>query len=374
VNLVNALALIANPAGTCSPAESSSPRLALFPPNAEASDRRSSESGRVKLTLTRRVYTTTCETESVRAITQRTLGGPDVLELTDLPQPEPAPTEVLVHVVAAGVNPVDWKVRARGGFLGEPPFTVGWDVAGTVEALGGGVTRFAVGDRVFGMPRFPKAARAYAEYVTSPSRQLARTPEVLSDVEAAALPLAGLTAWQALVETADVQPGQRVLVLGAAGGVGHLAVQIAKARGAHVIGTARSAKHDFLAELGVDEAIDYTSQPVEDAVGDVDVVLDLVGSEETARALGTLRPGGLFIVVPSAAGLDTLREAAGDRVRVTGILVEPDRAGLEAIAGLVETGELRPHIAQTFPLEEAGRAHEAGETGRTQGKLVLTIP
>ena len=141
-----------------------------------------------------------------------------------------------MRVAAAGVNPVDWKVRARGGFLGEPPFTVGWDVAGTVEQLGGGVTRFAVGDRVFGMPRFPKAAGAYAEYVTSPSRQLARTPEGLSDVEAAALPLAGLTAWQALVETADVQPGQRVLVLGAAGGVGHLAVQIAKARGAHVIG------------------------------------------------------------------------------------------------------------------------------------------
>jgi NADPH:quinone reductase-like Zn-dependent oxidoreductase len=309
----------------------------------------------------------------VRAITQQTVGGPEVLELVEVDRPDPAPTEVLVRVAAAGVNPVDWKVRARGGFLGDPPFTVGWDVAGTVEQLGGGVTRFAVGDRVFGMPRFPKAAGAYAEYVTSPSRQLARTPEGLSDVEAAALPLAGLTAWQALVETADVQPGQRVLVLGAAGGVGHLAVQIAKARGAHVIGTASAAKHGFLAELGVDEAIDYTSQPVEDAVGDIDVVLDLVGSEETARALGTLRHGGLFVVVPSAAGLDTLREAAGDRVRVTGILVEPDRAGLEALAGLVDSGELRPHIAATFPLEHAARAHEAGETGRTQGKLVLTI-
>ena len=191
-----------------------------------------------------------------------------------------------MRVAAAGVNPVDWKVRARGGFLGEPPFTVGWDVAGTVEALGGGVTRFAVGDRVFGMPRFPRAAAAYAEYVTSPSRQLARTPEGLSDVEAAALPLAGLTAWQALVETADVQPGQRVLVLGAAGGVGHLAVQIAKARGAYVIGTARSPKHGFLAELGADEAIDYSLDPVEEAVGDIDVVLDLIGGEATA---GTLR-------------------------------------------------------------------------------------
>jgi NADPH:quinone reductase-like Zn-dependent oxidoreductase len=314
-----------------------------------------------------------CETEHVRAITQRTVGGPEVLEVVDVPQPEPAPTEVLVRVAGAGVNPVDWKVRARGGFLGDPPFTVGWDVAGTVEKLGPGVTRFAVGDRVFGMPRFPKQAACYAEYVTSPSRQLARTPAGLSDVEAAAIPLAALTAWQALVETADVRPGQRVLVLAAAGGVGHFAVQIAKARGAHVIGTARSAKHGFLAELGADEAVDYTEQPVEDAVADVDVVLDLVGDESTARAVGTLRDGGLFVVVPSAAGLDPLKEAAGDRVRVTGILVEPDRAGLEALAGLVDSGHLRPHVSATFPLEDAARAHEAGETGRTQGKLVLTV-
>ncbi len=309
----------------------------------------------------------------MRAVSQRTVGGPEVLEVVDVPQPEPAPTEVLVRVGAAGVNPVDWKVRARGGFLGEPPFTVGWDVAGTVEALGPGVTRFAVGDRVFGMPRFPKQAACYAEYVTSPSRQLARTPEALSDVEAAAIPLAALTAWQALVETADVQPGERVLVLGAAGGVGHFAVQIAKTRGAHVIGTARSGKHDFLAKLGADEAVDYTEQSVEEAVSDIDVVLDLIGDESTSRTIGTLRDVGLFIIVPSAAGIDTLKELASDRVRLTGILVEPDRAGLEALAGLVESGDLRPHVAATFPLEDAARAHEAGETGRTQGKLVLTV-
>jgi NADPH:quinone reductase-like Zn-dependent oxidoreductase len=314
-----------------------------------------------------------CETERVRAITQQTLGGPEVLEFVKVERPEPGPTEVLVRVHAAGVNPVDWKVRIRGGFLGEPPFTVGWDIAGTVEALGGGVTRFAVGDRVFGMPRFPREAAAYAEYVTSPSRQLARTPEGLSDVDAAALPLAGLTAWQALVETADIQHGQRVLVLGAAGGVGHLAVQIAKARGAYVIGTARSPKHAFLAELGADEAVDYSRGPVEEAVGDVDVVLDLVGSEATAGTVRTLRDGGFFIVVPSAAGVGSLEELAGERVRVTGILVEPDRAGLEAIAELVASNALRPHVSRTFPLEDATRAHEVGETGRTQGKLVLTI-
>jgi NADPH:quinone reductase-like Zn-dependent oxidoreductase len=310
---------------------------------------------------------------TMRAIRQQTLGGPEVLALVEVPRPVPGPTEVLVRVLAAGVNPVDWKVRARGGFLGQPPFTVGWDVAGAVESLGYGVTRFATGDRVFGMPRFPREAGAYAQYVTSPSRQLARTPERLSDVEAAALPLAGLTAWQSLVETADVQPGQRVLVLGAAGGVGHLAVQIAKARGAYVIGTARTGKHPFLFELGADAAIDYTSEDVAERAGEVDVVLDLVGGETGLDALPALRVGGLFITVPSGFDVEPLRELAGGRVRVTGILVEPDRTGMEALGELAATGALRPHVSRTFPLAEAARAHELGETGRTQGKIVLTV-
>jgi NADPH:quinone reductase-like Zn-dependent oxidoreductase len=309
----------------------------------------------------------------VKAIRQQTLGGPEVLEYVEVERPEPQPTEVLVRVRAAGVNPVDWKTRARGAFLGEPPFTVGWDVAGTVEEVGRGVTRFAPGDRVFGMPRFPKEAAAYAEYVTSPSRQLARVPDALTDVEAGALPLAALTAWQALVETASVERGQRVLILGAAGGVGHLAVQIAKSRGAYAIGTASAGKHPFLAGLGVDEAVDYTSEAVEERVRDADVLLDLVGGEGTAPALGALRDGGLAIVIPSAASIDDLRSQAGDRVRVTGLLVEPDRAGLEAIAELAALGQLKPAIAETFPLADAARAHEVGERGRTMGKLVLVV-
>jgi NADPH:quinone reductase-like Zn-dependent oxidoreductase len=309
----------------------------------------------------------------VKAIRQQTLGGPEVLEYVEVERPEPQPTEVLVRVRAAGVNPVDWKTRARGAFLGEPPFTVGWDVAGTVEEVGRGVTRFAPGDRVFGMPRFPKEAAAYAEYVTSPSRQLARVPDALTDVEAGALPLAALTAWQALVETASVERGQRVLILGAAGGVGHLAVQIAKSRGAYVIGTASAGKHPFLAGLGVDEAVDYTSEAVEERVRDADVLLDLVGGEGTAPALGALRDGGLAIVIPSAASIDDLRSQAGDRVRVTGLLVEPDCAGLEAIAELAALGQLKPAIAETFPLADAARAHEVGERGRTMGKLVLVV-
>jgi NADPH:quinone reductase-like Zn-dependent oxidoreductase len=310
---------------------------------------------------------------TMRAIRQQSLGGPEVLELVDVPRPEPGPTEVLVHVTAAGLNPVDWKTRSRGGVLGEPPFTVGWDVAGVVEEVGPGVTRFAPGDRVFGMPRFPAEAAAYAEYVTAPSRQLARVPGGLSDVEAAALPLAGLTAWQAVVETADVGAGMRVLILAAAGGVGHLAVQIAKARGAHVIGTASAAKHAFLAELGADEAIDYTTEDVAAKAGEVDVVLDLVGGDSSVAVLPALRDGALLIVVPSLSGLDAVREAAQGRVRVTGILVEPDRTGMEALAALVESGALRPHVERTFALAEAGRAHELGEAGHTTGKLVLIV-
>jgi NADPH:quinone reductase-like Zn-dependent oxidoreductase len=309
----------------------------------------------------------------VKAIRQQTLGGPEVLEYVDVERPEPAPTEVLVRVAAAGVNPVDWKTRARGAFLGAPPFTVGWDVAGTVEAVGRGVTRFEAGDRVFGMPRFPAEAAAYAEYVTSPSRQLARIPDALSNVDAGALPLAALTAWQALVETAAVGRSTRVLILGAAGGVGHLAVQIAKSRGAYVIGTASAGKHAFLAELGADEAVDYTTEAVEERVRDVDVLLDLVGGDGTAAALGALRDGGLAIVVPSAASVDDLRAQAGGRVRITGLLVEPDRTGLEAIAELAALGGLRPAIAETFPLADAARAHELGEQGRTRGKLVLVV-
>ena len=293
------------------------------------------------------------------------LGGPEVLVLEEVPGPEPGPTEVLVRVAAAGVNPVDWKVRAAGGLIGEPPFTVGWDVAGAVEAVGYGVTWLAPGDRVFGMPRFPREAACYAEYVVSPSRHLARTPEGLSDVEAAALPLAGLTAWQSLVDTAGVGEGSRVLVLGAAGGVGHLAVQIAKGLGAWVAGTSSPEKHGFVAEIGVDMPLDK-DEPV--SIDDVDVVLDAVGGDVGLGAVPALRDGGIIVTV-SRSSVAALLEAAADRVRVAGILVEPDRGGLDALASL----GVRPHVEATFPLAEAGAAHSLGEQGRTRGKIVLTV-
>jgi NADPH:quinone reductase-like Zn-dependent oxidoreductase len=301
----------------------------------------------------------------MRAVRQDDLGGPEVLVVEEVERPEPGPTEVLVRVAAAGVNPVDWKTRAGGGFLREPPFTLGWDVAGVVEAVGFGVTWLGIGDRVFGMPRFPREAGCYAEYVVSPSRHLARIPDALSDVEAAAIPLTGLTSWQALVDTAGVGPGSRVLVLGAAGGVGHLAVQVAKAQGAWVAGTSSSEKHSFLAELGADETLDKNE---EISVREVDVVLDAVGGEVGLGALPAMRDGGVLVTV-SGTAVPGLREAAGGRVRVEGILVEPDRVGMEELARL----RLRPHVEATFPLEEAAEAHRLGELGRTRGKIVLSV-
>jgi NADPH:quinone reductase-like Zn-dependent oxidoreductase len=310
----------------------------------------------------------------MRAVTQDVLGGPDVLHVARVDRPEPGPTEVLVRTAAAGVNPVDWKTRTTGGRLGAPPFVLGWDLAGVVEELGFGVTRFAVGDRVFGMPRFPHQAGCYAEFVTSRSRQLVRIPDGLDDTQAAALPLGGLTAYQTLVETAAVGPGTRVLVHAAAGGVGHLAVQIAKARGAHVIGTARAVHHAMLADLGLDEAIDHTAQDVAGTVRDVDVVLDLVGGTTAIDSLPVLRDGGLLITVPSGGDLGPLREATGDRVRTTAFLVEPSQVGMEAIADLVRAGSLRVHVAKTFPLEQAAAAHELLEQGEVGGgKIVLTV-
>jgi NADPH:quinone reductase-like Zn-dependent oxidoreductase len=312
----------------------------------------------------------------MRVITQLATGGPEVLELGEAEIPHPLPTEIRVRVAAAGVNPVDWKTRAGAGVaavLGPPPFTVGWDVAGTVDAVGPGVTRFAVGDAVFGMPWFPRQAGAYAEFVTAPSRHFAHRPAGLSEAEAAGLSLAGLTAWQCLVDIAAVQPGQRVLVHAAGGGVGHLAVQIAKARGAYVVGTASANKHNLLHDLGIDEAVDYRTEEFEKVVEPVDLVLDLIGGEVATRSLDVLHPEGRLICLPSAAAGSALAAAAERGLRATAMLAEPDGDGLEELARLVDDRRLRVLVSETFPLERASHAHRAGEMGHTAGKLVLTV-
>ncbi|WP_405952397.1 NADP-dependent oxidoreductase [Streptomyces prunicolor] len=310
---------------------------------------------------------------TMRVITQNALGGPEVLEVAEVERPAPRANEILIRVHAAGLNPTDWKHRATGGFLGEPPFTLGWDVSGVVEAVGVGVARLAPGDEVFGMLSYPWGHGSHAEYVAAPARAFVHKPAGIDHIQAGALPLVSLTAWQALVENAQVQPGQRVLIHAAAGGVGHVAVQIAKARGAYVIGTASAAKHDFLRELGVDEAIDYRETDFSEAVKDVDVVLDMLGGETALKSLRVLRPGGIVVSIVPMGKPDFYEEAERLGVRAVRMLVDADRADMESIAELVEAGKLRATIAKTFPLADAAEAHALGGTGRTAGKLVLTV-
>ncbi|MFE6336093.1 NADP-dependent oxidoreductase [Streptomyces sp. NPDC057798] len=308
---------------------------------------------------------------SMRAIGQDVLGGPEVLKEVELPRPSPRPNEILVRMRAAGINPTDWKHRQNGGFLGRPPFVLGWDVSGVVEEVGIGVARFQPGDEVFGMLPYPFGHGSHAELVTGPARAFALKPAVIDHVQAGALPLVSLTAWQALTETADLQAGQRVLIHAAAGGVGHVAVQIAKARGAYVIGTASEGKHDFLRELGADELIDYRSTDFAEAVRDVDVVLDTIGDDYSLRSLRVLRPGGLLVSILPVGSDELYQEAERLGVRALRMLVDASHSGMRAVADLVERGALRATIAGTFPLADAAEAHRLGDTGRTTGKLVL---
>ncbi|MBZ4320654.1 NADP-dependent oxidoreductase [Streptomyces huiliensis] len=307
----------------------------------------------------------------MRAVMQKTFGGPEVLELVEAERPVPLGGEVLVRVRASAVNPVDVAVRSGAyPLLGEPPFGVGWDVSGVVEEAGAGA-RFRVGDEVYGMPFFPRAANAYAEYVAVPSRQVARKPASLDHVHAAALPLAALTAWQGLVDAAGVAEGDRVLIHRAAGGVGHLAVQIAKIRGAEVIALASAGKHDFVRGLGADEVIDYQAVDFTEAVKDVDVVFD--STAQGARSTAVLRPGGTLVSILEHGDRELAAAVEADGFRFAGVMVEPDYAALEAIAELVDAGRIRPHVGATFPLAEAGKAHELVGAGRALGKVVLTV-
>ncbi|CAM5590126.1 MULTISPECIES: NADP-dependent oxidoreductase [Streptomyces] len=308
----------------------------------------------------------------MRAIIQDTYGGPDVLRETRLPKPEPGPGEILVAVRAAGVNPTDWKHRAQAGFVDRLPLVLGWDVSGVVEALGYGVTLFAPGEEVFGMLPYPHGPGSHAEYVVGPARAFTRKPSVIDHVRAGALPLVSLTAYQALLDTAGIGPGQRVLIHAAAGGVGHAAVQIAKAHGAYVIGTASAAKHDLLRELGADEVVDYRTTDFAEAVEEVDTVLDPVGGETRSRSIGLLRPGGTLVSLLAGPSEETAR-AAERGARMVTMLVEADHAGMNVVADLVAAGALRPRIEEVFPLAEAAAAHRRGETGRTTGKIVLTV-
>ncbi|HEX7302073.1 NADP-dependent oxidoreductase [Lentzea sp.] len=309
----------------------------------------------------------------MRVITQKEFGGPDVLTVADAPEPHPLPTEIVVRVAAIGLNPLEARLRnGEMPLLGEPPFVLGWDVSGVVVDASQ-TWRFRPGDEVFGMPMFPRAANGYAEFVAAPALHFARKPASLSHVEAAALPIVGLTAWQGLVDLAGVTAGDRVLVHGGGGGVGHVAIQIAKALGAHVITTASGGKREFVAGLGADEVIDHTAVDFAEAVRDVDVVLDTIGGDTVERSLGVLRRGGHLVtaVAESEPGLAARFESAG--LRFSGVAVDPDPVGLRGLAALAEQGELRVHVQETFPFDRIVAAHRVLDAGHLKGKVVLTV-
>jgi len=308
--------------------------------------------------------------ETMRAMQVTAAGDPGVLEERMVPRPDPGVGQVRVRVKAAGINPVDVGARRGGVFGAAVPFTPGWDVAGVVDAIGPGVTIRRPGDAVFGLLPFPRGAGAYAEYAVAPTRALATIPARLTFVEAAALPLAGLTAWQGLVETAGVGPGSRVAISAAAGGVGHLAVQIAIARGAEVIAVAGIRHADFLSSLGVTRHVDPRAEGMADDLRELDAVLDCVGDDYPRRGVEWLRHGGTLVSLQPTA-VSAARDRATERgVRAVGLLVESDGAGMRELAALVDAGALTPTIAAVRPLAEAADAQLAPHG---PGKVVLSV-
>jgi len=306
----------------------------------------------------------------MHAVRLHRYGAADELIYEETLRPEPQAGEALVRVYAAGVNPVDWKTR-KGQWRRDPiesPLILGWDIAGVVVVTGSGVDQFSPGDEVFGMVRFPEFGDAYADYVAAPVDDLAKKPAALSLVKAAAVPLVALTAWQALFEAARLQPGQTILVHAAAGGVGHIAVQLAKWKGAHVIGTASAANVDFLRSLGVDQVIDYTHERFEDVAHEVDVVLDTIGGATQERSFEVIKPGGMLVSITDTPDESVARSYG---VRTASILVHTSSEQLAEIAELFENGKLQVEVTRAFPLVEAAEAHLLVEAGHTRGKVVL---
>lgn len=297
-------------------------------------------------------------------------GTADVIRVEDAPMPEIGPDDLLIRTVAASVNPVDWKIR-RGylaQMLNHPlPLTLGWDVSGIVEQVGTGVTTFKPGDAVYSRPDIRRNG-SYAEYIAVRASEVALKPATISHVEAAALPLVSITAWEALITAAGMQPGQRVLIHAGAGGVGSIAVQLAKARGAHVTATASAAKSAFVRSLGADEVVDYRDPAAFAAARDLDIVFDTIGGDTQEASWAMLKPGGFLVSITQPPKAERA-EAEGKRAGF--VFIDPNAAILRDLATLVDEGKIRPIIGGEFRLDHAARAHEASETGRTTGKIVL---
>jgi NADPH:quinone reductase-like Zn-dependent oxidoreductase len=308
----------------------------------------------------------------MKAVRIHSYGDAGVLAFEDAEMPVIAGDDILVRVVAASVNPVDWKIRE--GHLREMipykmPLTLGWDVAGVVGAVGSAVSNFKVGDAVFSRPDI-KRNGTYAEYVAVRASEAAHAPKTISYPEAACLPLAGITAWELVVSKGNTKPGQKVLVHAASGGVGSLAVQLAKWRGAHVVATTSAANMELVRSLGADEVIDYRAGNFAEKVRDIDLVVDTLGGAVQEASWFVLKPGGLMI---SSVGEPSADKAKAAKARGQSIFIGPDAAVLVQLAELVDTGKLRPVIGGQFALKDTAKAHALSETGRTVGKIVLYV-
>lgn len=311
----------------------------------------------------------------MQAYALTTTDGPAALRLTNLPTPTPGPDEVLLRTTALSLNPVDVKTSYGKGVYGllkdESSLILGWDVVGEVVAVGASVTTFQPGDVAFGMVNFPGAGRTYAEYVAAPAAHLAHKPAQVTEAEAVAATLAALTAWQVLVQ-ARVQPGQRVLIHAAAGGVGHYAVQLAKERGAYVIGTASPAKVDFVRALGADEVLDYTQVEFEAATLPVDLVLDSIGGDHLGRSLSLVKPGGALTSIVGGITPALTARAQAQGATIHNLLVASSGADQAAIAARLADGRLRSHVARSYSFAQLPDALRELAVGKTQGKIVVT--
>jgi NADPH:quinone reductase-like Zn-dependent oxidoreductase len=307
----------------------------------------------------------------MKAIVINAYGNEDVLNYVDVERPEPKAGEVLVKVHVAAVNPADWKIRdgmgERFGF--KLPLILGGDIAGTVEEVGDGVEIFKKGDAVYGMT-ISSLSGGYAEYAVAKADAIAPKPKSLNFEEAAAIPIGALTAWQAMFDLANLSSGQRILITGASGGVGSMAVQLAKAKGAIVIGTASGKNEQFVRDLGADEFIDYTRQPFEEVVKDVDVVFDTVGGDTQERAFQTLKKGGFLVTSAQTPSEEKAKEFGTEAAFV---FCKPNAGQLTEINRLIEEGKLKIHIEMVLPLREVKKAHQLSQSGRTRGKIVLQV-
>lgn len=308
----------------------------------------------------------------MKAVRIHAYGDASVLCYEEAPMPVVGDDDVLIRVVGTSVNPVDWKIREghlKTMISYTMPFTPGWDVSGVVEAIGRRAVKFKVGDSVFSRPDIARDG-TYAEFVSVRESEIARKPSTVSHMEAGVLPLAGLAAWESLVNVAKVGPGQRVLVHAAAGGVGSIAVQLAKARGAFVVGTASASNRALVESLGVDEFIDYKTQRLADATQGIDVVFDTVGGAAQEESWAVMAAGGIQVSIVSKPSGQLAAEMG---LRSAFVFIKPDAIALQEMAALVDAGKLRPIVGAEFALEDIKRAHALSERGHSVGKIALYV-